>query len=151
MNSIPFLQDCELRALSFKQPYAQLMLHGKIETRTWATPYRGYVLICASRQPFSKRKTQEIAGSQYQSILNTVIDVNSLPLGQAIAIGRLVDCRRMEPEDEEKCFVRYSEGLYCHVYEDVLPLTANIPWRGALSWKSVDELVKKTLFMRTMP
>jgi hypothetical protein len=44
--------DQKLMALSWKQPYAELMLHGKIETRTWQTKYRGWVMVCASKQPY---------------------------------------------------------------------------------------------------
>ena len=40
-----------INALSLKQPYANLIANGKktIETRTWATKYRGDLLICASQ------------------------------------------------------------------------------------------------------
>lgn len=42
----------DIRALSTKQPYASLMLHGKVETRTWDSKYLGWVLICASKQAY---------------------------------------------------------------------------------------------------
>ena len=39
-----------VRALSLKQPYANWVASGRktLETRTWSTPYRGDILICAS-------------------------------------------------------------------------------------------------------
>ena len=49
--------------------------------------------------------------------------------GKAIAIGRLVHCRPMLPEDEDKCFVKYNPDLFCHIYEDVRPIEP-ISWRG---------------------
>jgi hypothetical protein len=44
----------EIRALTWKEPYASLMLHGKIETRTWYTKYRGLVLICAGLKHYNE-------------------------------------------------------------------------------------------------
>lgn len=41
-----------IRALWWREPYASLMLQGKVETRTWNTNYRGLVLICASIKPY---------------------------------------------------------------------------------------------------
>ena len=52
-----------IKALSWKQPYASLMLKGKIETRSWPTNYRGLVLICASKAPYS---IKEIKGNYIQ-------------------------------------------------------------------------------------
>jgi hypothetical protein len=39
-----------IKALSLQQPYANLVASGQktLETRTWATKYRGDILICAS-------------------------------------------------------------------------------------------------------
>jgi hypothetical protein len=41
-----------VRALSLTQPWANLVAQGRktIETRTWATPYRGWLLVCATRE-----------------------------------------------------------------------------------------------------
>lgn len=52
----------EIRALSWKEPYASLMLHGKIETRPWSTKYRGLVLVCASQKPYTEAELMGIAG-----------------------------------------------------------------------------------------
>lgn len=67
-----------MKALSVKQPWANLIASGKktIETRTWTTTYRGPLLIVAS-------KTPRIA-----------------PFGAAVAIVELVDCRPMLKSDE---------------------------------------------------
>ncbi len=42
-----------MKALSVKQPWANLIVQGKktIETRTWPTIYRGDLLICSSKRP----------------------------------------------------------------------------------------------------
>jgi hypothetical protein len=115
LNFLPN-QD-EIRALSWKEPYASLMLHGKIETRKWNTNYRGWVLICASKHPYNDDSVRNISGLQdYDRIYNTLgywLD-NSITdyLGRAIAIGRLVDCRPMQKSDEDKCFVKYYPDLF---------------------------------------
>jgi len=134
--------DKELRALSWKEPFASLMLHGKIETRTWATDYRGLVLICASKKPYNREQVYEIAGGdQYRHIEEIIekknIDADST-LGHAIAVGELVDCRLMQLKDEEACFVEYYSDLWCHVYEDVRPIKP-IPFKGVQGWKKLDK------------
>lgn len=123
-----------MKALFWKQPYANLMLHGKIETRTWNTNYRGLVLICASKIPYTT------------SIVNIISDMNiyemlkneKIELGSAIAVGNLVDCRLMKPEDEKQCFVKYSPNLYCHVYEDVKAIEP-FKLKGQVGWMNIDD------------
>ncbi len=41
-----------MRALSVRQPHANRIAAGakRVELRTWATPYRGDLLICAGKQ-----------------------------------------------------------------------------------------------------
>lgn len=123
-----------VRALSWKQPFASLMLADKIETRTWYTKYRGLVLICASQSPYSESEVRKISGNQYSNMLDILRRTE--PRGVAIAVGRLIDCRRMRPEDEEKCFVQYDENLWCHVYADVRQIEA-FPFKGAQGWKQL--------------
>jgi len=111
----------ELRALSIKQPYASLMLHGKIETRSWYTDYRGMVLICASKTPFGLEDIEKISGNrQVDRILEKIPGYfNNAPLGEAIAVGRLIHCRPMMKSDEDACFVRWRDELWCWEFDDV--------------------------------
>lgn len=129
-----------IRALSWKEPFASLMLHGKIETRTWATKYRGLVLICASKKGYTEGDLIAISGeSGAQRILHFLRDYSiSEQSGVAIAIGRLVDCRKMKPEDEEKTFVKYRSELWCHVYDQVTPISP-LGWIGSQGWGKVPE------------
>jgi hypothetical protein len=101
-----------IKALSWKQPYAYLMLppHNKIETRKWDTPWRGLVLICASKVPYTYEETGAVSGYRQNSIYDIVKDL-TLITGHAIAIGRLDDTGFMERDDEEQCFVQYRNGL----------------------------------------
>lgn len=139
----------KIRALSWKQPFAQLMLHGKIETRTWNTNYRGLVLICASKKGNSEKDVIEISGGldQYKRInlklypaFASYSEKLKQRFGKAIAIGRLVDCRPMKKEDEDKCFVEYQPDLYCHIYEDVKAIKP-FEWKGTQGWKTLEQSV----------
>ena len=68
-----------IKAVSLLQPWASLIAAGakKFETRSWSTTYRGPLLICASR-----------------------------PLGVAVAVAWLSDCRLMQSTD-------WGEGAAC--------------------------------------
>ena len=135
-----FTHDQQIKALSWRQPYADLMLDGKIETRTWPTNYRGWVLICSSKKAYNLDVIDDISGNEgLVRIVDIIASTGRLTqkTGYALSIGYLVDCREMLPEDEEKCFVKYRPGLFCHVYEDVQALKNPIPWKGMLGWKNV--------------
>jgi hypothetical protein len=68
-----------MKAISLKEPWASMIMRGEktIETRKWATSYRGDILICASQKP----KTE-----------------NS---GYALCIATIVDVKPMTKEDEK--------------------------------------------------
>lgn len=135
----------EIKALSWKEPYGTLMLHGKIETRTWGTNYRGLVLICCSKMSYTIKKIGEISqGKQFERIFRTLPRGVKFGNGMAIAIGNLVDCRPMTQEDEYKCFVKYHPDLFCHVYENVTPIKP-IPIKGKQGWFKVPEEIIKQI------
>lgn len=137
-------------ALSWKQPFGSLMLHGKIETRVWDTKYRGPVLICTSKSAYSEEAVLSISGAyQFQRLCQRLLKDKTLDLnGYAIAIGKLVDSRPMKSNDEDKCFVKYREPwvdgnrkvrqLFCHVYEDLQAIEP-FPWRGSQGWRELNQ------------
>lgn len=157
---LPIILNEPVLALSWKEPYASLMLHRKIETRTWSTKYRGLVLICASKAPYPFEVVNNIISGSHQTnrIWETLnYEMPKDTFGKAIAIGRLVDCRPMTKADEDLCFVEYKEPwiekrpskktgntihrdkmLWCHVYEDVKPII-HMPWHGCQGWKKLEE------------
>ena len=130
--------DQQLRALSWKQPYAELMLHDKIETRTWGTAWRGWVMICASKKKYSFQEFIEISGwKQYERAGNDLFETNKFDVsGHTVAIGYLSDCRPMTPEDEDAAFVLYRPDLWCHIYTNVKAITP-LPWKGSQGWREV--------------
>ena len=83
-----------MKALSIRQPYAWLIVHGYklIENRTWPTRYRGPILIHASRALYP----------DYDGIVTRMCDEFGItvPAGDAIErggiVGRatIIDCVR---------------------------------------------------------
>lgn len=142
----------EIRALSWKQPYGSLMFHGKIETRTWATPYRGLVLICTSQQPYSVYKQLEISGeSLHDAKVKLHHDESVKYNGYAIGVGRLMECRPMERFDVPYTFVNYRVELFCHVYRDVKRIEP-FPVKGSQGWfKVTDEMRGKIKLLYPNP
>lgn len=98
-----------MRALSVKQPWANLIACGRktIETRTWATPYRGLLLIVSSRRP------------------------NIPPAGCAVAIVELMDCRAMIRADERAACCDVYPNAVSWVFEDIRRVRP-FPVKGAL-------------------
>lgn len=135
----------EVRALSWKQPYASLMLLGKVETRVWDANYRGPVLICASKHPYPTSIVNQISGIQTDRIWRDLsrfqenglsISPSNMPLGHAIGIGWLIDIKDMTYNDQIKSYVEYHPSLFCHFYENVYPIKP-FPWKGSQGWKKV--------------
>ena len=145
-----FTPDQKLLALSWKQPFAELMLYGKIETRVWKTNYRGWVLICASKKGFNFNQVFDIAGGKQCQRITTILGRNNdhwynlYRSGIAIAIGRLIDCRPMTKTDEDKCFVQYYADLFCHIYDNVQAINPFI-WKGSQGWKEVLPEIKNKI------
>ena len=140
-----------IRALWWKQPYASLMLHGKIETRTYPTNVRGKVLICATIKPYSDGQMLEIAGlAQFMRICEQTGFFASIAeqesYGKAIAIGELVDCRPMQPSDADNCFVQYrsNPAIWCWVFADVRPIEP-FEIKGKQGWAILDEETKSKI------
>lgn len=85
-------QPARLTALSVKQPFASMiagLCPGRvktIETRTWATDYRGDLLIVSSLKP--DQPTLHWPRGEY-------------PVGKALAIAELIACRPMTWHDCE--------------------------------------------------
>ncbi|MDZ8189765.1 MAG: ASCH domain-containing protein [Nostoc sp. ChiSLP02] len=90
-----------IKAISLHQPWASLIPMGlkKYETRSWATNYRGPLLICAAKKTSTPQKlTQNYFLKKYQQILvdtDNYIEWDDLPFGSAIALVDLTDCIKM--------------------------------------------------------
>jgi hypothetical protein len=89
-----------VKALSLKQPWANLIASGQksIETRRWATNFRGEILIVSSKQPRIE------------------------PAGCAVAVARLVECRPMTRADERPAMCEMYKNAIAWVLQDVRPV-----------------------------
>ena len=132
------LNGSELKSLSWKQPFASAMLYGKIETRTWDTSYRGWVLICASKLPYKPINLAEICHEWQLERLRMMLKRDAMLNSHAIGIGRLVESRPMVKADENRCYVKYDPNLFCHIYKDVQPIEP-LHWVGTLGFKPVSK------------
>jgi len=100
----------ELKGLSIREPWAGYIRDGPkdIETRTWHTNYRGWLLLCASQKPKGK----------YSS--------------NAFALAKISDSRPMIKADEPRALVKAKQGLFSWVLSEIVPLNP-FPVKGALS------------------
>jgi hypothetical protein len=120
-------QLLRFKALSIKQPWANMIVAGEktIETRVWATAYRGRILLLSSKQP----KVE--------------------PAGCAVCLADLVDCRPMTKRDEEaaRCeiYPNAVAWVLCNV-EVIEP----IPMKGQLGLFDV-EIAAEQIRPRSKP
>lgn len=98
-----------MKALSIKQPWANLIAAGKktIETRTWATPYRGEILLVSSKSP------------------------RIHPAGFALVVAHLVECRPMTVMDRDAAQCDVYPGAISWVLQDVRAIEP-FPVKGQL-------------------
>ena len=110
-----------MKAISLHQPWASWIAEGKktIETRWWRTLYRGDLLIVSTKQPKFK----------------------NLPLGKALCIVRVVNCRFMRVEDETEALCSWSNGLYAWILKDIRRIEP-FPVKGSQGFYEVDYPVK---------
>jgi len=89
----------QVKALSVQQPWASMIAQGSktIETRNWSSEYRGDLLIVSTQNP----------------------KIPGLPLGKALCIANLVDCRLMTIADEGPARCQWYKGAWAWVLEDI--------------------------------
>ena len=129
--------------LSLWQPWATLIAIGakRIETRGWATNYRGPLAIHAAKNTTQIEVCRELEFSEH---LQGWIDDwegekldHHLPLGAIVAVADLVDCVPItgamaeQISDQERNFGDYGPGRFGWVLENVRRLKTPIPQRGA--------------------
>ena len=95
-----------MKSLSVKQPWANLLVEGvkTIEVRSWSTPHRGPLLICASGSP--------------KNIFWKDAEDNQIRVfyaGCMIGIVDLLDCRPMKKADEDAALCDFQPGAYAWV------------------------------------
>jgi ASCH domain. len=149
-----------MKSLSIIQPWASFIAYGlkEMETRSWATPYRGDIAIHASKE--SKTSREEVA--YFRECDPDLFDHwDALPYGAVIAVARLVDCiptgnaslswrmwsfdldTAIELRDEEAALGDFSPNRYAWLLADVRRLPEPVPYRGAQGlWEFDDALLR---------
>ena len=125
-----------MKVISIIEPWASLIKEQvkHIETRSWATKYRGELYIHASMKKLTKQNYID-----YDNILNLLQDTN-FKYGYIIAKCKLVDCKYMDEELIEKIKANHNEymcgdysiGRYAWILEDIEILKLPIQAKGQL-------------------
>src|SRR5512135_2242784 len=146
-----------MKALTLTQPWATLVALGlkRIETRSWATSYRGLLAIHAAQRFPKEARAFTVDPVCYEAVRlasgsNPL--VTGYPLGVVLATCRLVDCvhteefnrnrvlrlygwdseTAFEMNERERLFGNYEPGRWAWLLTDVKRLAAPIPAKGAL-------------------
>lgn len=113
-----------MRAISIMQPWAHLIASGtkKIETRSWATSYRGPIAIHASRLVSKKLLSELMEDWRFSAALNPM---PIFPCGYIIAVAELVGCQQIDAHlvrelgRREHAFGDYTLGRYAWFLNNV--------------------------------
>jgi hypothetical protein len=131
-------------ALSIRQPWASLVIHGgkDIENRTWWTDVRGPILIHAAKG--MTRKEYELAMEcasradhrRISRLIATGFSFDEVPRGGIIGSVNLVDCVRWSQS-------RWFVGPIGFAFRDPRPFLAEdfIPYKGQLGFFDVPDVL----------
>jgi hypothetical protein len=119
-----------MKALSLKQPFAELVVSGKktVELRKWNTKFRGDFLIHASKNPDKKAMKK--------------FGFDELPLGFIIGKSKLIDVKKYLSkeecaQDKDKHLADFSWGSFGFVLENPKRIKP-IPAKGKLNFWEFD-------------
>ena len=120
-----------MRALSIRQPWAWLILHGgkNIENRSWKTKVRGLFYLHAAKEMTREDYDNAVA---FAAIANPAIKVpafDELPRGVLVGRARLVDCVRVLDAPPSIWFT----GPYGFILRDAEPIRL-VPCQGKLGF-----------------
>ncbi|MBI4144609.1 ASCH domain-containing protein [Candidatus Woesearchaeota archaeon] len=121
-----------MKALSLKQPWAELILQGKktIETRTWKTSFRGKFLIHASKTP--------------NKAAMAAFGFADLPYGCIVGEASITDIKTYdtktawdEDADRHLALSEWTKKRYGYLLKDVKRITPK-PLKGKLNFFEVE-------------
>lgn len=140
--------DEEFRVLSLWQPWASLMAVGlkRIETRSWRTSFRGWVIIHAA-----KKRDEEGRALYERLTVGPGGRYEDLPFGKAVCAVRLVGCVPTETIEcnpdlrqkyfdhkQERWFGNYTPGRWAWLTDKSVALEPPVPLRGAQGLRILD-------------
>jgi hypothetical protein len=108
-------------ALSVHQPWGELIARGRktIETRTWATRYRGPLVICSTRLEPDPQLCDAF-----------LMPAASLPLKATICLVRLVGCEPMTRHHERAACCEGFPGAVAWIMEEPVRIAEPFAFRG---------------------
>lgn len=151
-----------MKVLSLMQPWATLVSIGakRIETRSWATKYRGPLAIHAGKGGLPAVTERELCASEpFAGALEMVgirTIVGGAPVnpafyrGSILCVCDLVDCVRITaenvPPEPERSFGDYMPGRFAWHLTNVRMLSEPIPAKGMLGlWTPAPELLAEIM------
>lgn len=147
-----------MKVISLMQPWASLIAVGakKIETRSWATNYRGELAIHASKK-WGPDLEALLSYWEFQTGLSPLkgipldlkketwsgVKKEDLPFGSIVAVCKLVDCVKAEDFtvkqlEFERLFGDFAIGRFGWILNEVRPLEKPIPAKGRLGLWNYD-------------
>lgn len=124
-----------MKAISLWQPWASLWARGrkKYETRHWATPYRGPLIVHAAKRIETdiSDELREICEDEFGGHWGV-----DLPAGALVAVCELVGCirtDRLHVDNEEFAQGDFTAGRFAWDTQNMRELPAPIAWRGMQS------------------
>lgn len=115
-----------MKALTIKQPWATLIMQGtkKVENRTWATRYRGELVVHAGLALFDGYKHLALSPGH--------------PRGHALGTIELIDCVELKDAPRWVAKHTYTHGPFCWILRNPKPFDKTIPIKGSLGlWEMV--------------
>lgn len=107
-----------IRTLGLWQPFASLMLHGKIESRKVMKGKApgfpcGKYLLYSTKEEYALEDLKYMCGDEIlETIYNTLADEPTAQLrGYALVLADLVKVRKMTAADERSAYVKYRPSL----------------------------------------
>lgn len=148
-----------MKAIVLHQPWAQFVALGwkRVETRSWATKYRGPIAICAAKTTAHIGEAVALAAVAGRPASALPAD-GAWPLGCVVAVANVVGCRvmpsrpRFDSHDgawlfegglriphAERVLGDLTPGRFAWALEDVRALPAPVPVRGRQGLWTLDE------------
>lgn len=131
-----------MKAITIWQPWAQLLAEGKKheETRSWATNYRGPILIHAAKTDHSGILLHiPKADLEHFQAAGITARIDELPLGSIVGKAKLTACKLIDEEysnfvkefcPAEYAFGDFTPGRYAWVLEEPVLFDKPIPASG---------------------
>lgn len=143
-----------MRALTLWQPHAGLIATGikTIETRTWPTPHRGRLAIHAGKQyahgylerAYEAGVLQPIQEPPFRHLVYRMCNLQ----GAVLCLVDLMDCRPMNPGDEQAAKASWHPRLWAWVLANPYIIPDPPKARGMQGlWELPEDVLRRVLPM----